>query len=97
MQLAQHSSGPACHDTSWPIFYLKIGNSCEMEGGSIEAPWHFKLNELGPFVVDMDCEGNNLFDEIEASVHENRKKYTSRSVSPPTLSIQSFIPKTADS
>ena len=74
MQLSQHRGGPACHDTSWPIFYLKIGNSCEMEGGFIEAPWHFKLNELGPFVVDMDCEGNNLFDEIEAAVHENRKK-----------------------
>lgn len=44
------------------------------ELGSIEAPWHFKLNELGPFVVDMDCEGNNLFDDIETSVHQNRKK-----------------------
>ena len=36
MQLAQHRDGPACPDTGWPIFYLKIGNSCEIEGGFME-------------------------------------------------------------
>ena len=44
------------------------------EMGSIEAPWHFELDELGPFVVDMDCFGNNLFDEIDEKVRENKKK-----------------------
>lgn len=44
------------------------------EMGSIEAPWHFFLNELGPFVVDMDCDGNNYFDSIEEKVYENREK-----------------------
>ncbi len=44
------------------------------EMGSIEAPWHFVLNKLGPFVVDMDCFGNNLFDEVSAKVEENREK-----------------------
>jgi len=44
------------------------------EMGSIEAPWHFELSELGPFVVDMDCEGNNYFDGIEEKVYENREK-----------------------
>jgi len=34
------------------------------ELGTIEATWHLKLNQLGPFVVDIDCEGNNLFDEL---------------------------------
>lgn len=24
---------PACPDTGWPIFYFKIGNECELEGG----------------------------------------------------------------
>lgn len=43
------------------------------EMGSIEAPWHFQLNKLGPFVVDMDCCGNNLFDEVTEQVEENRK------------------------
>ena len=44
------------------------------ELGSIEAPWHFALSELGPFVVDMDTTGANLFDDIDAKVHENRKR-----------------------
>ena len=44
------------------------------EMGSIEAPWHFELNELGPFVVDMDCYGNNLFDEMDDRVRDNKKK-----------------------
>ncbi len=61
-----------------PLLWI---DSIEIEGvdlfeemGSIEAPWHFKLNELGPFVVDMDCYGNNLFDEIDKEVRENKKK-----------------------
>ena len=44
------------------------------EMGSIEAPWHFQLNKLGPFVVDMDCYGNNLVDAVTEQVAENRKK-----------------------
>ena len=34
------------------------------ELGSIEATWLFNLSHLGPFVVDIDCQGNNLFDEL---------------------------------
>jgi len=26
---------PACSDTGWPLFYFKIGNDCELEGGII--------------------------------------------------------------
>ena len=44
------------------------------EMGSIEAPWHFELNKLGPFVVDIDTEGNNLFEQIDAIVEENKIK-----------------------
>ena len=61
-----------------PLLWLK---SIKIEGvdlfeemGSIEAPWHFRLNELGPFVVDMDCYGNNLFDSLDDVVAENKKK-----------------------
>lgn len=46
-------------------------DSIEVEGvrnfdelGSIEATWLLKLDKLGPFVVDIDCEGNNLFDKL---------------------------------
>ena len=42
------------------------------ELGSIEATWYMTLNELGPFVVDIDCAGNNLYAAHEAEVDEKR-------------------------
>ncbi len=44
------------------------------ELGTIEATWHMDLDKLGPFVVDIDTEGNNLFDHIDTIVAENKKK-----------------------
>ena len=44
------------------------------ELGTIEAAWQFKLNNLGPFLVDMDSEGNNYFDSIDGVIEKNRKK-----------------------
>ena len=44
------------------------------ELGSIEASWFLDLTELGPFVVDIDCTGENLFDKYAARVVANRKK-----------------------
>ena len=44
------------------------------ELGTIEATWHFDLNELGPFVVDIDTLGNNLYTQHEAEVDANREK-----------------------
>ncbi|MBR2036702.1 MAG: hypothetical protein IKA09_03145, partial [Lachnospiraceae bacterium] len=41
------------------------------EMGSIEAPWQFELNEFGPFVVDMDTEGNSLYEQVDDKVREN--------------------------
>jgi len=40
--------------------------------GSIEATWYMDLTELGPFVVDMDTEGNNLYRNHEAEVDRRR-------------------------
>ena len=34
------------------------------ELGSIEASWFFKVKDLGPFIVDIDTEGNNYFEEL---------------------------------
>lgn len=42
------------------------------EFGSIEATWHLTLDELGPFVVDIDCNGNNLYKAQEAVVDQKR-------------------------
>ena len=43
------------------------------ELGRIEAAWFFKLNDLGPFIVDIDCEGNNYFDKLDDKI-EKRKQ-----------------------
>lgn len=42
------------------------------ELGRIEAAWFFKLNELGPFIVDIDTKGRNLFDQLDAVISENK-------------------------
>lgn len=38
------------------------------ELGRIEAAWFFKLNDLGPFIVDIDTEGNNYFDRLDEDI-----------------------------
>ena len=48
------------------------------ELGSIEAAWFFKINELGPFVVDIDSEGNNYFDRLDEKIAENKKSALKR-------------------
>jgi tartrate/fumarate subfamily iron-sulfur-dependent hydro-lyase beta chain len=44
------------------------------ELGSIEAPWILELNDLGPFLVDIDTTGRNHFDRLDKVIQENRKK-----------------------
>jgi len=44
------------------------------ELGSIEAAWQLELEELGPFLMDIDCEGRNHFDELDRVIENNRKK-----------------------
>ena len=43
------------------------------ELGSIEATWQMELDKLGPFKVDIDCEGNNLFDDLDVKIEERKK------------------------
>lgn len=44
------------------------------ELGRIEAAWFFKLNDLGPFIVDIDCNGNNYFDELDDKIAAQKEK-----------------------
>ncbi len=44
------------------------------ELGTIEAAWFFKVNELGPFIVDIDCEGNNYFDRLDGKIAERKEE-----------------------
>ena len=42
------------------------------ELGRIEAAWFFKLNDLGPFIVDIDTEGNNYFDDLDKDISDRK-------------------------
>ena len=44
------------------------------ELGRIEAAWFFKTNELGPFIVDIDAEGNNYFDRLDKDIADRKEK-----------------------
>jgi L(+)-tartrate dehydratase alpha subunit len=33
IKLSAAKGNPACPDTGWPIFYFKVGNECQLEGG----------------------------------------------------------------
>ena len=44
------------------------------ELGRIEAAWFFKLNDIGPFVVDIDCEGNNYFDRLDEDILKRKEE-----------------------
>lgn len=44
------------------------------ELGRIEAAWFFKVKELGPFIVDIDTNGDNLFDQLDERIAENKAK-----------------------
>ena len=34
----------------------------------------FKVDQLGPFIVDIDAQGNNLFDNLDEQRSQNKKK-----------------------
>ena len=44
------------------------------ELGRIEAAWFFKMNELGPFIVDIDAKGNNYFDKLDGDIAERKRE-----------------------
>ena len=44
------------------------------ELGSIEASWFFKVDKLGPFIVDIDTEGNNYFDALDGDIQKRKNE-----------------------
>ena len=36
LEMSAKRENPLCVDTGWPIFYFKVGNSCQLEGGFVE-------------------------------------------------------------
>ncbi|MBE6595027.1 MAG: hypothetical protein E7644_04440 [Ruminococcaceae bacterium] len=68
-----HVSPQCVSPNSW-IQHIEIENvELFRELGTIEATWSLKIDELGPFVVDIDCRGNNLYKNHEAEVDANRE------------------------
>ena len=33
-----------------------------------------KVHDLGPFIVDIDCEGNNFFDKLDLDIATKKEK-----------------------
>ena len=54
------------------------------ENGIAQAMWVFEVNEIGPFIVDNDREGNSLFVKHERAVNENLQKLY-KGLKPPAL------------
>ena len=68
-----HVSPQSVSPNAW-IQHIEVeGVELFRELGTIEATWSLKIDELGPFVVDIDCRGNNLYKNHEAEVDDNRK------------------------
>ena len=44
------------------------------ELGKIEAAWFFELDELGPFIVDIDTEGKNYFDRLDQDIAQRKNE-----------------------
>ncbi len=70
VHVSPHSVSP----NAWVDHIRITGVELFKELGSIEATWHMTVDELGPFVVDIDCRGNNLYKNHEEEVDENRRK-----------------------
>ena len=69
-----HCSPQSVSPNLWIDSLAVEGVEYLQELGSIEATWHLGLHELGPFVVDIDCLGQNLYMDREAEVDRNREE-----------------------
>lgn len=66
---------PTCVSPNLWLDSITVKDVCLFnELGSIEASWQLELDKLGPFVVDIDCEGNNYFDALDVEISKNKLK-----------------------
>jgi len=69
-----HVSPQSVSPNLWIDSIKIVDVALRQELGSIEAPWIVTCTNLGPFVVDMDTHGNNLFEYIDLQVEQNKEK-----------------------
>ena len=67
-----HVSPQCVSPNLWHDAITIQGGELFEELGSIEACWLLELDELGPFIVDMDSHGRNYFDELDVHVAKQR-------------------------
>jgi len=67
-----HVSPQSVSPSSWVDHIEMTDVDLFDELGTIEATWHMNLDELGPFIVDIDTKGNNLYKQREEIVNKNR-------------------------
>ncbi|MDO4564292.1 MAG: fumarate hydratase C-terminal domain-containing protein [Clostridia bacterium] len=67
-----HVSPQSVSPNLWLNSIEILGVELFEELGSIEASWQLKLDELGPFIVDIDAMGNNLFETMDESIGKAR-------------------------
>lgn len=66
---------PQCVSPNLWIDSIKINDVYLFdELGTIEAAWQLQIEKLGPFIVDIDCNGNNYFDALDKIIEQNVNK-----------------------
>lgn len=67
-----HVSPQGVSPNLWADSIRVTGVELYDELGAIEATWQLALDNLGPFVVDIDTQGENLFEQMDEAVAENQ-------------------------
>ena len=66
--------GTAALETTW----IEHITDVDMDDLNPESLWKFKLKEFGPLLVAMDSHRQSMYDEVQASVEQNRVKALER-------------------
>jgi L(+)-tartrate dehydratase beta subunit len=66
--------GTAALETTW----IEQITDVDMDDLNPESLWKFKLKEFGPLLVAMDSHRQSMYDEVQASVEQNRVKALER-------------------
>ena len=67
------------------------------ELGKTEATWVFEVEDFGPFFVDIDAEGRNYFEDLDAEVRERVRDVHRRLGVPEAFAYTSVDPEDAPS
>ena len=83
--LSKEVKKPACPDTGWPIFYFKVGNDCQLEGGLMALHRLQKFQENNIFsasakLLGASVEPDSIASRILSSSRARRLESMKRSI-----------------